>query len=126
MEKYIEYVIKNDILNELKKHNTYDIDDSIYIEFCKKRIDVYIKQINLSNINNTKYTSNKLFLNKKMCHARIWADGYSNRCSHKIINNNLCQKHLNIYNKYNNLRYDTIDNPKPRCDLVNGNKLNWL
>jgi len=125
MEKYIEYVIKNDILDELKKHNIYDIDESLYIEFCNSRVDIYMKQINLSHINN-KYTSSKLFNNKNKCRARIWAGGYCNQCSHNIINDKLCQKHLNIYSKFNNLRYDFIDNPKPRNDLISGKQLNWI
>ena len=76
MIQLFERIIKSDILKELSKHKSkYDLDENTYTQFCKNRIDVYMKQIKLKNIStncNKKYTSRNIFKYKKnRCKARI-------------------------------------------------------
>ena len=129
MNEIIEKVIKNDILCELLEHykNYNYIEEEDYIKFCEKRINIYIKQIELNNNINKKFLSRDLFKNKKdMCHARIWINGQGGQCSHKIINNNLCKKHNNMIEKYGKLRFGNIYEPNPKIDLIQGDTLRWL
>ena len=67
MKQLFEKYIRDDILDELLKHKSkYDVDENKYIQFCKNRINVYMKQIKLKNISiNNKYISRGIFKNKK-------------------------------------------------------------
>ena len=49
MKQLFKRIIESDILEELLKHKSkYDLDENIYTQFCKNRIDVYMKQIKLN------------------------------------------------------------------------------
>jgi hypothetical protein len=126
MEKIIEITIKKNIMDELLKHKSkYNVDDTEYIKFCKDKINIYMKQIKLKN-NPINKRYNHIFKKKKnMCNARLWSDGYGSRCSHTIIKNNLCKVHNNIIDKYGKLRFDTINNDKPKIDCIKLNVLQW-
>ena len=111
MKTIIERIIREDILNELLKHkNNYDITEKEFIDFCNSRIDIYIDQIVLKNINYSKhYSSRNLHKNKKnMCVARLWLDGYGGQCSHNIIENELCKKHNGMLKKYGNIPINQV------------------
>ena len=50
MQVYIKKYIYDDIYNTLLKYKTdYDIDSDTFEKFCKSRIKIYMKQINLKN-----------------------------------------------------------------------------
>ena len=129
MKTNIERIIQQDILNELLKHrDKYNITDTEFTDFCNKRINVYMKQIVLKDVTKTKHFSSRtLHKNKKnMCVARLWLDGYSGQCSHKIVEEDLCKKHNSMLTKYGKLRFGRVCDPKPNVDLIKGNKLPWL
>ena len=131
-------VLKKNIENELIKE--YDnlnltMDKDIFIEFIKKRINIYSKQIKLHNIHNTKYnhynygkynTSRNKFKNKSdKCMARIWLNGYGGQCSHKKSVNDLCSKHKKMLEKYDMLLFNRVDEDKPINDKLKGHVLPW-
>ena len=89
-------------------------------------IDKYDKEIEFTKVKGNKYISREMFKEKiNKCQARLWNNGYECQCSNKIINNNLCKKHINMLEKYNTLRFGYINEPLPRNDLINNNSLKW-
>ena len=130
MKVYIEKYIQKDILDELLKHKSkYDVDEKEYIQFCKNRINVYMKQIVLKNISknkNKKYTSRDIFKNKKnRCRARIWSNGYGGQCSCKNTHNGFCKTHF--IKGGDKWWMGTIDNPKPVNPINRAGKVHiWL
>ena len=127
MKTYSEKYIREDVLKELLKHKSkYDVDENIYIQFCKNRINIYMKQIELKNYKiDNKYSSLSIRKKRNTCKCRTWSNGHGLQCSNTIKKNDLCKIHNNMIDKYGKLRYDTMDLPKPRHDLIDGKLLNW-
>lgn len=127
MQTYIEKYIMDDIFKTLKTHKSkYDIDDKLFEKICKMRIKVYMKQINLKNVEiDKKYSSLSIKKKKNICKCRTWSNGHGLQCSNTIKKNDLCKTHNNMLDKYGVLRYGNIDLPKPRHDFINGKVLNW-
>jgi hypothetical protein len=127
MEVYIKKYISEDIFKSLKLHKSeYNIDDKTFEKICKMRIKKYMKQIKLKDMKIIKhYSSINMIKTKNRCKCRLWSDGYESRCSNKIITDDLCKTHYNMFKKYGNLRFGKIDDIKPTHDLIKGNILPW-
>jgi len=130
MIQLFKRIIESDILDELLKHKSkYDLDENIYTQFCKNRIDVYMKQIKLKNIStncNKKYTSRNIFKYKKnRCKARIWSNGYGGQCSCKNTYNGFCKTHF--MKGGDKWWLGTIDKQKPINPINRAGKVHiWL
>ena len=132
--------IEDELIKEYEKLNL-TMDKDIFIEFIRKRINIYSKQINLHNNHSNQYnqynygeynTSRNKFKNKSdRCMARIWLNGYGGQCSHKKCShanaddNDLCSKHLKMLEKYDTLLFNRIDEDKPINDKLKGHVLPW-
>jgi len=127
--------IENELMQEYEKLNL-TMDKDIFIKFIKERINIYSKQINLHNNHTSNYnyynydkynTSRNKFKNKNdRCMTRIWLNGYGGQCSHKKADDNdLCNKHIDMLEKYNALLFNRIDEEKPMNDKLKGHVLPW-
>ena len=137
--------IENELMQEYEKLNL-TMDKDIFIEFIRERINIYSKQINLHNNHTTNYNfynydkyniSRNKFKNKNnRCMARIWLNGYGGQCSHKKCShkkcshakaddNDLCNKHIDMLEKYETLLFNRVDEEKPINDKLKGHVLPW-
>ena len=63
-------------------------------------------------------------LDPTRCHARVWADKTGAQCTHDIIKECLCGKHLNMSHDKGYLRFNRYDEERP---IINedGNQIPW-
>lgn len=125
IQQSLEEIIVNELINKYDDLNLHMNKDK-YRDLIYKYIKEYDNEIEFTKVKGNKYISREMFKEKtNKCHARLWNNGYACQCSNKIINNNLCKKHINMLKKYEILRFGYINEPLPRYDLINNNSLKW-
>ena len=125
IQQSFEETIVNELINKYENLNLH-MNKEKYIELVYIYIKEYDKEIEFTKVKGNKYISREMFKGKiNKCHARLWNNGYECQCSNKIIDDNLCKKHINMLEKYKVLRFGYINEPLPRHDLINYNSLKW-
>lgn len=128
LKKLIQQSLKDNIIKDLLvMYESLDLNMDIkdYELLINKYTDLYMDNIEFTKVNK-KYINRIMFKDKQdKCHARLWNNSYGGQCSNTIVCNNMCKKHTNMLEKYNVLRFGFIEDPEPRNDLINDNKLKW-
>lgn len=128
LQKLLTTRLKLDIIKELEllyDNNTTlweKIDKETYLCICKIKLKNSIK--NIQFLNQT--TIECKYPPEDRCCARIWNHHYGDRCRYKKIkNNDYCNHHLNVIQRYGKLVFNRYDENKPLYNIKQ-NKILWF
>ena len=118
MDEIIKIKLKRDLLYKFN-HEIYD--KHIVLQLIEERVndlDINFTRLNFNHYRNRENDTSK-------CKARLWNDKYGGQCSHKRILGDYCKKHSIMLHSYKKLPFGSIDEPRPRLNLITNDTLQW-